>query len=77
VSATTNATTQYNIEALQIKNRVTSEKYNIEDIPIENFEGIGKKVMTVLLQFYTKFGSVKLNNNNGKRIAESMMERDS
>jgi len=33
--------------------------------------------MTAILQFSTKFGGAKLNNNNGKGIAETMMELSS
>jgi len=75
MSATTDASTQfsikitqYNIEDIPIANRMTSEPSRV------NVDDLSKKVMTALLQFYTKFVSAKLNNINGRGIAETMME---
>jgi len=68
MSTTTDESTQYNLEDIPIENSVTSEPSR------DNVDDLGKTIMTALLQFYIKFGSAKLNNSNGKGIAEAMME---
>jgi len=59
-------------------------QYNFEDIPIETrgtskpssdiVDDLDKTIMTALLQFYTKFGSAKIDNSIEKWIAKTMLE---